>query len=200
MIKELKKLLKKHSKIIFLFLILAVMISAQPVSEKKETLSSWGSCNVANLKESSDCEVFPSSITSNTNNKCMNIKLLGGPEPVAAENCLANYCFIGEYIRDWDFNEYVCAPCVADGLRATSIQACCNDGILNPSGESADGYDYLCRGWPPGTDVSAVSCNDAEKTIASFLQGVIPGLGCKTSYWLTVIGGGFIALFAVSLI
>lgn len=195
--KSLISLLKQHKSLIIILFLVAFMISTQPT--KKETLSSWDVCNLANIKGGNECDHLPSSIMDYSNSKCIDNQLLGGPDPSQVSTCLGQYCYVAEQIVDNGYNEYACAPCVPNGLRATSVSACCEDGILAASAESAEGYDYLCRAWQPGTDPGLVQCNNAEQAVGGILQSMIPSLGCKSAYWITILGGGLIAVMFIGL-
>lgn len=84
-----------------------------------------------------------------------------------------------------------CVNCVPNGKYGEGTTACCSGHVESTSQTTDSGNTvWLCKAPPPGT----VECNAAENAVASILMGFMPDLPCKTAYYMTIFGGGFLAL------
>lgn len=203
-IQRMKKDKKFRIKTIIIGVLLVFLFTSMGGGEKEELTQAH--CNQANRHISGSglvpgtfhpfCTGFSSSVLSTIGNKCLALDTIFGGyglDQDSQEECIALSCNIGTAIVDSGLDSYACFAKVPDGVRAQSADACENDFINQPNSD-AEGYDFLCKAYPPGTDIEDVECNSAERGIAQVLMSVMPSLKCKTAYYMVLIGGAFLAL------
>jgi hypothetical protein len=144
---------------------------------------------------------------------------LGYLYPLHDDTCLAKGCYLARWRGGSNMNK--CVSCVPDQAYAAdkdyinyptldypSLACCSNNYIpINDIGGwliTVNGIQCLNKddehGNNPGGEISAVTCNTAERGFAKIVQSVFPKLDCKTAYYIAIFGAGFITLIALAMI
>jgi len=195
-IDKLKK--SKRAKWV-LFIVLALFVySSFLAPEKKE--ASQETCSHYNLDEGSTCD-FPSHINTLLGGDiCIRQNILTQtPLQTDIDNCLGSDCLVGRHPESTIIIEspdtFGCFGCVPNGLRVQNPDDCCSKDATKL--EYKDGYDHLCKALPSGVDPSTRICNSFEQAIADMVNGMGLNMGCKSAYYLTIFGGGFLLLIGI---
>ena len=114
--------------------------------------------------------------------------------------CIGLDCFIGRQPESSDIigapDTFGCFSCVPNGLKTQHPDNCCSKEAADIVYK--DGYDFLCKALPEGTDPSTKICNSFEQGIADMMEGVGIKLQCKTAYFLFIIGMAFMVLIMMA--
>jgi hypothetical protein len=101
--------------------------------------------------------------------------------------CTANGCAIAR-MPTFGIDKKICVPYALESWYVTNADLC-KQGLCSAPYDSSFS---LCKTCDSGETPQV--CTSNEKAIASILQSMAPNLSCKTAYYMTIFGGGFLAL------